>query len=218
MDPVETTETIEQKIINSGIFKLDEQSRPTGIIKLAADKSLSMKPKNWLPCDSEQLRETILKLSREVAKYHLDPRDRLEELLKEFEDGLVSYFTNPDHGWGLDIKELSPHFEKVVSKAKRIIRKNLKPHTEKLRKLDPNRAALIFKIHQIFSECWPKSRASIGITDCNRYIAYLLKACGIESGATGTVFKRIDRAFHRYRDTVKKIHPTRLPDSYYEVY
>ena len=118
------TTTIEQKITGSGVFKLDERGRPKGIIKLAADKSLSTRLGNFTPCRRGDLQEMIAEIAREVAKYLTPPsdRDRLQELLDDFEGGLSSYLNE----WGLkDIEELTPHRDKFVNKAKKIIRKSL---------------------------------------------------------------------------------------------
>ena len=43
MEPT-SNESIEQKILHSGVFKLNDKSNPIGIIKLTAKKSLSTRP------------------------------------------------------------------------------------------------------------------------------------------------------------------------------
>lgn len=198
------TTTNEQKITGSGVFKLDERGRPEGIIKLAADKSLSTRPGNFTPCRRGDLQEMIAEIAREMAKYLTPPsdRDRLQELLDEFEGGLSSYLNE----WGLkDIEELTPHRKKFVNKAKKIIRKSLskgrKAPTKILRKIDTKpsqrRDALIYSMHRLF-ECLKKSETPYRVTDCNHYIAYILKACEVESGDAVTVFKKIKQAHHRY--------------------
>lgn len=215
MGQVERAKTFEQKIINSGIFKLDEHGRPIGIIKLAADKSLSGGYRELNGRPRAKLRDLITELSIEVASFLKAPPDKhshsLSELLEEFETGLLSYLTDPGHGWGLKKEELSPHLDRLVNKAEKIIKRKSEPRTRKIKLRDTKRThrrdALVFRMHQLFCVYWPeregKTLPPLDPPDCNRYIAYLLKACEVEEGEPATIFERIGQGFRRY---IKKNH------------
>jgi hypothetical protein len=217
MEQVEKkTTTTEQEITDSGVFKLDERGRPIGIKKLAADKSLSKK--HFTPCRRGDLQEMIAEIAREVDKYLGPPcsKDHLPGLLKDFEDGFDLYLAE----WGLlKDKALGDHRSTFIEKAKKILKakkitrtgkwsKSLKAHTRKFQQLDTKRTyrrnELILRMHRLFSERLNKCLKKIGVevpcplTDINRYLAHILKACQVESGGPVTVFRNIDRAYHRY--------------------
>ena len=56
-------ETIEHKILRSGVFKLDDKSNPVGIMELAVYDI------EFIPYPTNQLRKMILDLSYAIASY-----------------------------------------------------------------------------------------------------------------------------------------------------
>lgn len=182
----------EHKILHSGIFKIDGKSNPIGIVKLTAKKSLFKGPSQFIPYQTIKLREMILDISFAITKrektgqkgYSLN--DLLIDFAKEFELFL--------DGWELSPKILKPHYDGLVNKAKKHIRKNeLLLDYEKMvirseTKNTARRDFMVYQIHNIFKEY-----TGIKVTDTLRYITYLLSACGIE-----IEFENIKKIYQRY--------------------
>jgi hypothetical protein len=193
---MKVTDDLEQKILKSGIFKLDDKSNPIGLINLTSKKALSVRDSNYLDIKPHHhLKSLISDLSLEIDKFCQGPKDRnlLEDLRDDFEKELISLLKD----WGLSPDYLSPHYDALLKKAKKHLNKELSDYYKNIKSLDTKdtarRDAMIYWMHRAFKEYTP-----IKLTDINCYLAYILIACGLEKGSPQTVFSKIDRAFHRY--------------------
>jgi hypothetical protein len=217
---MERSGQLEQKMLESGIFKLDDKSRPIGIINLDSKKALSTRETNYLSYNlpykphflcvlilyASSIRpfllpyanilSLILCLSNEIKQYlHNDEEDNyFEKGSIYFEKELVSLLES----WGISPNDLKPHYDDFIKKAKKHLQKNLlavaKPFTRRDSKKTYRRDYLISRLHRIFEE-----HTNINHTDINHYLTYILIACDIEKGLPQTVFKRIDKAFYKYK-------------------
>jgi hypothetical protein len=186
---------LEQKILECGIFKRDDKSKPIGLIKLIPGKKTLSTTNKHLPYKPHILRSLISDLSHEIEKYCQDPRDKnlLNNLQDEFEKEFISFLKD----WGLSSDNLNPHYAALIKKAKKYLHKELSGYEKDIRRLDTKdkarRGTMFYQMHRAFKE-----HTNINLTDINRYLAYILIACGIEKGSPKTVFNKTDRAFHRY--------------------
>jgi len=103
---------LEQQITNSGVFKLDEKSKPIGIVNLTPKKFLSMRENAYLPFQTHILRNMIVDMSDEITCYANGPKDykTLEKLIDNFENELSSFFKN----WDFSPNDLNPHYDRVL--------------------------------------------------------------------------------------------------------
>jgi hypothetical protein len=194
----------EQKITNSGLFKLNNASAPIGIITLKSDdKSLSAigKYDRYAP---HILRIMIGEISREISSHLYGPRDynSLEKVMDDFENEFISFLSDK---WDFRPEDLNPQYEAFVKKAKKSIKKNLsqfeKAMTRRDKKPTLRREQLVENIHSIIEK-----NTKFSATDINHYIAHLLIDCGIETGTHRTVFDKIDRQYYRYKARLAKDH------------
>lgn len=184
----------EHAILQSGIFKLDSKNKPIGIIKLTVNKSLSKI--NHIPYKIHKLQQMILDLSFEITRYLKPARDvnLLNDFLNDFDKELESLLDR----WDLSPNDLTPHYDKLVNKAKRHIKKNelLSDYEKMVIRRDTKKTArrdyMIYCMVNIFREF-----TKIRVTDILRYISYLLIACEVGTGSRDT-FGTIKQAYIRY--------------------
>ena len=190
-----TENEIKQKILSTGVFKLDDRSNPIGIIKFTSKKVLSTKAGNYINHKPHKLKNLISDLSYEMVKYCRGPEDR--NLLENFKDDFEKKFISFLEDWGFSPDDLNPHYAELIKKAKKNLDRELSGHAkniERLRNKDTaRRGTMIYWMHRAFKEY-----TQIKPTDINRYLAYILIACGLENGSPKTVFNKIDRAYHRH--------------------
>ena len=119
----------------------------------------------------------------------------LNDLVSDFKKDFGSFLD----GWGITPAELAPHYDRLVGKALKHLKKNeilsdyekeaVRWNTKKTGRRDQ----MIYKIHNIFKDYGIKKTA----TDINHHITDILIFCGVEKGLHDTVFSKIDRAWHR---------------------
>jgi hypothetical protein len=145
---------LKQKILKSGIFRLNDKSYPIGIINFTPNKTLSKRDNNYLPYKSHVLRSLISDLLYEIDKYCHCPkgRDLLGSLKDDFEKEFISFLKD----WGFSQDTLNPHYAALVRKAKRKLDKDLSGHAKNIERLDTQdtarRDSMLYQMHRSFKE------------------------------------------------------------------
>ncbi len=202
------------KILNSDLFLLGPDKKPTGLIGLTpGNKKLSRSKNNVIPNIPElNLRIMASKLNRIIYCYKTDsPRsvylsyemDTHEEL-EDFEDRLLKFLE-----YNLFRRdELEPLLSKLIKKAKRVLKKKYeedwypgrKKMTEK-QKWYFNLIAPLIAIFKKYLNDQATEKTAVTKTDIFYYISHLLIACGIEKsdtkGSHKPVFEKIRRYYYR---------------------
>ncbi len=110
-----TARSIEEQILHSGLFKLDDQNKPVGLFQLTPGKKTLSKTK-ILPQENHQddeiklrqiRREMIEDLAIKIKDYLRGPRtyNSLESVVNDFENEFVEFlkswgFSPEDLAWG----------------------------------------------------------------------------------------------------------------------
>lgn len=138
----------------------------------------------------------ILDLSFEITQYSKPARDvnLLNDFLNDFDKELESFLAR----WELSPNDLTPHYDKLVSKAKKQLKKKelLSDYEKMVIRRDTKKTArrdyMICRMVNIFKEF-----TEIKVTDTLLYIAYLLIACEVGTDSRDT-FGTIKQAYIRY--------------------
>jgi len=200
-------DNLTEKITNSGVFKLSEQSTPIGIKCLTSGgKTISGRENNFIPYNVGKLRQMISEISFEMMKYSRPANEKnlLESLLADFDNELNSLLSGFDNelnsffdGWGISAEDLNLKLDELKKKSRKYLIKQLSKQAASIDKLDMKktnrRDSMIFNIHNSF-----KKHTSFTATDINYYIAHIMIECEVENGTLQTVFNKIDRAYYRY--------------------
>jgi hypothetical protein len=191
---------LEQKILESGIFKLGDKSKPIGLIKLIPGKKTLSTASKCHDYEPRILKSLILDLSHEIKQYlYNDDKDNL------FEKGPI-YFKNELisvlESWGISPSDLKPQYDDFIKKAEKHLNKKLSIGTKSFKRKGImgkyRRDYLISRLHKIFED-----RTRINKTDILHYLVYILIACAIEKDLPQPVFKKIEKAFYRYQGSHK---------------
>lgn len=210
MEPT-SNESIEYKILHSGVFKLDGESNPIGIFRLQPKKKIpytsSINVISYLK-NTSTLQTIISELAFEITRVPspggtsgFSPDGLFEGMVNAFEDELIALF----NWWELTPADLKLDRKSFMTNARKHLKKKkcagLFDHKQRLdafcakdtRKDRHRRDYMVFNLSQLFMAFFP-----FKITDRLHYVSHLLIACGIEKGSHSQVFDRCRKSYDRY--------------------
>lgn len=129
-----TARSIEEQILHSGIFKLNDKDEvqlpPKGIFKLTSKKDLSKRATNYISYKSHVMRNMVTDLAIEIKDYLRGPRtyNSLESVANDFENEFVEFLKS----WDFSPEDLEPYCKKLVNKAKKRLKKHITPYDKKM--------------------------------------------------------------------------------------
>ena len=210
-----TSNEIKDKILNSGIFKLDDTGKPIGVIKLEeGTKILSRKPK-YTQSPSSSLNKLINSMAEEIGDYlYISKHDVIDnvKIFEAYQDRTIEVFKKDLvevlKKYHFTRKELGQQYTEFLKKAGKVIKK--KPFfgmtKEKMGKKSYNepfhKSILVFLLMSDLNLSTLFDRSSKD--DLFHYISYLLDACEIEKGEHKKIFNRIKRGYSRHNDRIDK--------------
>jgi hypothetical protein len=203
---------IKAKILNSGIFRLDQEYHPIGIMNLTKEYDLSKEEDDYIGHDTEVLFGLVGELAIIIEAYSENPyysKERKKESIElwiqereeDFEQGLNAFLRRE---W------LTPsdsvHYSKFIKDCKNKIRKKwkrgrvsiFKREKKRGRKVPEEKVRLEGYLVSEFHNC---SKIS-SIEKILHYVAHLLTYCKIEKGSHMQVFERIKKRRQRHWDDV----------------
>jgi hypothetical protein len=162
-----------EKIINSGIFKLDDKGKPVGMVKLSPQKALS-KRGVFIPFKQGTLKQMIIELDSAIKDY-FKPLNKsagqqlLDKVLQKFESEYMNFLAT----WGIKTSTVN------INKAKRSINTNLKKRAQEITVTDQKESArkilLTIKSFNIFAR-----HTTFNKSDIYFYVTCLFNACDIK--------------------------------------
>jgi hypothetical protein len=209
------------KLLNSGLFLIDANQKPIGLFKLKNNKNkeLCIRKSSIVPNLPElNLRIMVRKLNRTIFCYKNNiPHSPYiafdwdgDDLVNEFEFGFKKYLE--DQMFQLD--ELQPHLNKLLKKAKRILKSNYEkdwyPNRKELTEKQEWFYNLISPLYGYFNKYLTDRstrKCRVSKTDIFHYISHLLIACGLEKNdpqrSHMPVFEKIKQYNHRHENYLK---------------
>jgi hypothetical protein len=189
-DGMKNINQIERAILNSGIFRI-EDNQPIGIFDLKADKSLCISIRRCSPHNRTLLRNLIYDSALAIESYLKGPRNinvfpkLLDDFEKEFDEFLRT--------WSLTISDLDRN---CLERLKKRLRKNLQEPAQDIQKSNQKESTRKFILAL---SIWRVFREYTGIKDTNifYYVSHLLVACGAENPPFKKVADRIIRQYYR---------------------
>ena len=187
---------IEKMILDSRIFKLDQEKK-FGIFCLTpGEKAISKK--RYDSYERKVIRNIIVELTTEINIYLQGPHVRhpLDSVLKDFENEFVAFLKQ----WDFTLKDLDPHSTKLIATGKKVLKRNLSRPERNMTKFDIKTS---FRKRYLAQRIWEilKSYTSIKDTNIDYYAAHLLVACEIEADSYKRVYDKISQARYRYKAT-----------------
>jgi len=176
---------------SSGIFKLDNEFMPIGIMELGYEDGTFVEYKE------ADLWQMFLDISFWVKKFMGPARgNAINHLINGFEKDLESVLDR----WRLSPDDFKPHYGNMVKEAKKQLKRYteentvISAHEKRMTRKNARRNDMVYQIHKIFKNYNIKKT----ITDINYHIADILIVCLYETAPRETVFGKLDRAYHRY--------------------
>jgi len=210
---------MKDKILNSGIFKLDDTGKPIGVIDLVhlvSGERILSPSQRFIPSPSSSLNKLINSLAEEIGDYVYLSKHQVkdsEEIFEAYQDRRIEVFKKDlvevlkKHHFTR--KELGSEYKEFLIKAGNVIKK--KPFfgmtKEKFSKAQTeafHKSILTVCMIGDFRSFTPFDRFSNDAL--LHYISYLLATCKIETGEHEKIFSRIKKRLQRHKEIYDEGH------------
>ena len=114
-----TRRDIRRKILESGLFKLDDSNKPVGLLHLASGTKDLWSERCHIG-SRRKISARVSELAEQIRDYLKGPRN-WDPVASQFERGLQAFLEKR----GLTAEDLEPHYTRFLKKAKRQLMKNL---------------------------------------------------------------------------------------------